>query len=255
MKSPGIVLLIGSLLAPPLGSSNDAWQTGRIVDVQKNVTTKTLYWLVNTPVTQDETTYTVSVHLKDKVFTGAYEAGRVQGAPPEEWVKDRPVKVQIDDDLMYLRAPAGNQFKLNIVKRKSAAMMRPVTAAELAEAYASPAANPDDSVTGFIPPATGSATAPTPRQQPASAAQPAAAPAAASKPAAEPAGTIAVRSTPYLADVYVDGQNMGYTPAKLSLPPGKHAVRFEKQGYKTWSKEITLTAGSELLLDATLEKK
>jgi hypothetical protein len=32
-------------------------------------------------------------------------------------------------------------------------------------------------------------------------------------------------------------------------------VRFEKQGYKTWSKEITLTAGSELLVDATLEKK
>jgi hypothetical protein len=254
MKISGLILGLGALLlAPAWCSSNPAWQPGRIVDVQKDVTTKTLYWLANTPVTEDETTYTVSVHLKDKILTGVYESGRVQGPPPEEWVKDRAVNLQIDGDTMYLRAPTGSSFKLKIVKRKTAAMMRPVTAVELAEAYASPAENPDESVTGFIPPAS-AATPAAPRQQPGPAAQPAPAPAP-SKPAAEPTGTISVRTSPYLAEVYLDGQNMGYTPAKLSLPPGKHTVRFEKQGYKTWSKEITLTAGSELLVDATLEKK
>jgi hypothetical protein len=252
MKISGLILVLGALLlAPAWCSSSPAWQPGRIVDVQKDVTTKTLYWLANTPVTEDETTYTVSVHLKDKILTGVYELSRVQGPPPEEWVKDRAVNIQVDGDSMYLRTPTGSDFKLKIVRRKAATMMRPVTAAELAEAYASPAEDADESVTGFIPP---SGTPARPRPQAAPATQPAPVPAAA-KPAPEPTGTISVRTTPYLADLYLDGQNMGYTPAKLSLPAGKHTVRFEKQGYKTWSKEITLTAGSELLVDATLEKK
>jgi hypothetical protein len=68
-------------------------------------------------------------------------------------------------------------------------------------------------------------------------------------------GTVQVRSTPYLSEVFVDGDSMGYTPAKVSLPPGKHSFRVEKAGYKAWTKEIVITAGSELTLDASLEKK
>jgi len=41
--------------------------------------------------------------------------------------------------------------------------------------------------------------------------------------------------------------------AKLKLPPGKHSFRCEKSGHKPWSKEITVTTGSEQTLDATLE--
>jgi hypothetical protein len=48
---------------------------------------------------------------------------------------------------------------------------------------------------------------------------------------------------------------MGYTPAKINLPPGKHAFRVEKPGYKPWTKEMMITVGSELALDASLEKK
>jgi hypothetical protein len=40
--------------------------------------------------------------------------------------------------------------------------------------------------------------------------------------------------------------------AKVSLPPGKHSFRVEKSGYKVWTKEITITVGSELTLDATM---
>jgi len=64
-----------------------------------------------------------------------------------------------------------------------------------------------------------------------------------------------VRSTPYLSEVFVDGNSMGYTPAKITLPPGKYMFRVEKQGYKPWTKEMTIAVGSELTLDASLEKK
>jgi len=41
----------------------------------------------------------------------------------------------------------------------------------------------------------------------------------------------------------------------VSLTPGKHSFRVEKPGYRPWTKEITITVGSELTLDASLEKK
>ena len=65
---------------------------------------------------------------------------------------------------------------------------------------------------------------------------------------------MSVSSTPYLSEILVDGASMGYTPAKLKLAPGKHTFRVEKPGYKAWSKEIMVTAGSEMTLDATLSK-
>ena len=68
-------------------------------------------------------------------------------------------------------------------------------------------------------------------------------------------GSVSIRSTPYLAEIFVDGNDMGYAPAKVNLAPGKHSVRLEKPGYKNWTKDITMTAGSELTLDATLERK
>jgi hypothetical protein len=45
---------------------------------------------------------------------------------------------------------------------------------------------------------------------------------------------------------------MGYTPAKLKLAPGKHSLRCEKHGYNPWTKDVTVTADTELTLDATL---
>jgi len=66
---------------------------------------------------------------------------------------------------------------------------------------------------------------------------------------------VTVRSTPYLSEVFVDGESMGYTPAKIALLPGKHTFRVEKPGYKSWTKEMTITVGSELTLDATLDRR
>ena len=57
------------------------WQVGRIQSVRKDVASKTLYYVVNTPVTEDVTTYTVAVHVNDKLVTGFYEQDKVQDAP------------------------------------------------------------------------------------------------------------------------------------------------------------------------------
>ena len=65
-------------------------------------------------------------------------------------------------------------------------------------------------------------------------------------------GTIAVRSTPDDAAVYVDGQFVGYTPVSYGTRPGRHDVRVERQGYETFSQSINVRPGSTATVDARL---
>jgi PEGA domain len=81
------------------------------------------------------------------------------------------------------------------------------------------------------------------------------APAPAPPPAiAEEKGKILVSSTPEGAEVYVDDAFVGNAPATLQLASGKHIVRVALEGYKDWAKEVSVFAGSEVGLKATLEK-
>jgi hypothetical protein len=57
------------------------------------------------------------------------------------------------------------------------------------------------------------------------------------------------------ADIYADGAFIGNAPANLKLPAGKHTIRVSQSDYKDWSREITVQAGAESRLIATLEKK
>jgi hypothetical protein len=56
------------------------------------------------------------------------------------------------------------------------------------------------------------------------------------------------------ADVYVDGQFYGNSPATLKLKPGKHTIQVKASGYKDWSREVSTDSASEAHLTAVLEK-
>src|SRR5713226_3617675 len=68
-------------------------------------------------------------------------------------------------------------------------------------------------------------------------------------------GTLQVTSTPEGAEVLADGAFVGNAPATLKLGPGKHTIRVSLSGYKEWSREMTVLAGSEVKLAAVLEKQ
>jgi hypothetical protein len=67
-------------------------------------------------------------------------------------------------------------------------------------------------------------------------------------------GTVNVTTNPDGADVYVDGQFYGNSPATLKLKPGKHSIAVKMSGYKDWAREMSTDAGSDSHLTATLEK-
>lgn len=67
-------------------------------------------------------------------------------------------------------------------------------------------------------------------------------------------GTVILTATPENADVSVDGNFVGNAPVNLKLTPGKHSVAVSAKGYREFTREISVFAGSEVRLVATLEK-
>ena len=70
---------------------------------------------------------------------------------------------------------------------------------------------------------------------------------------AQPA-TVTVKSTPPGADINVDGKFVGSTPSTIPLPPGDHMISVEKEGLRPWQRQMTVNAGANINIDATLEK-
>ena len=235
-----VLIGIGVVADSRFAGAETLRQYGRIVAVKKSVTSTTKAWVVNTPLDEEHTQYTISVHVQDRIIVGSYEISAAQSEPPTEWTPGSAVKLEVSGDTLYLRSATGS-LRLHITQRKTAGPMQAVTPEEkksLSELDA-----PPQSMVGFSKAGEGKATAPEPAPQPTP------------PPAAPSTGTVTVRSTPFLSEVFVDGDSMGYTPAKIAIGPGKHSFRVEKPGYKAWRKEMTITVGSELTLDATLGKQ
>jgi len=67
-------------------------------------------------------------------------------------------------------------------------------------------------------------------------------------------GAVNVSSSPSGADILIDGDFVGNSPAVLKLSPGKHSVTIKLAGYADWTRDITVQAASEVQLTANLVK-
>ena len=157
---------------------------------------------------------------------------------------------------------------------------------DAAKAVAAPASAVPASAASAAPAAAGNAAQPaTEREAPATsgkAVQPAAgnavqpatakaAPAAtgnAVQPAAQTSGVVeaatpsharqtvkcSFTSTPAGAEITVDGRYVGSTPSVLGLTTGTHVVVVSTVGFAQWKRELAVEPGSELTVNAVLEK-
>lgn len=67
-------------------------------------------------------------------------------------------------------------------------------------------------------------------------------------------GTLSLTSEPSGAEVYVDNTFSGNTPCKLTIDAGKHTVKVTAKDHKDWSRELTVGTGSEMTVNAEMEK-
>lgn len=80
-------------------------------------------------------------------------------------------------------------------------------------------------------------------------------PATAATPAAKKeTGTLSVTSEPNGAEVYIDNEFAGNTPCKLTVDAGKHTIKVTAKDHKDWSRDMTIREGSEMTVNAAMEK-
>ena len=61
-------------------------------------------------------------------------------------------------------------------------------------------------------------------------------------------------SMPAGAEITVDGRYVGSTPSAVSLSVGTHAVEVSLPRFAPWKRDLTVSSGSELTVNAVLEK-
>jgi hypothetical protein len=61
-------------------------------------------------------------------------------------------------------------------------------------------------------------------------------------------------STPSGAEVTLDGRYVGSTPSILEVATGNHTVLISLPGFAPWKRELTVSPGSELTVNAVMEK-
>src|SRR6266542_3681418 len=65
---------------------------------------------------------------------------------------------------------------------------------------------------------------------------------------------VTIKSVPEGAEISIDGKFAGSTPSTLRLKFGEHRISIKQVGYVLWERTMTLSAGGNITVDATLEK-
>ena len=114
------MVLLAVALAAGAQAVERPYQSGKIVDVQRKIETRVLYYLVNTPVTQDDPYYEVSVQLGNTVYRGVYKPRHENETLPEEWKAKAEVQVKVEGRHLYVKRPNGTEVEFAIAKRTAA---------------------------------------------------------------------------------------------------------------------------------------
>jgi hypothetical protein len=111
------VVLVLAVMLPYLRAAEKPYEMAKIVDVQQKAHTRVLYYLSNTPVTQDDPYFEVSVQAKEMIYIGEYTPIHSSQTLPEEWRPDAVVKARIEKRHMFLKRLAGDDLDFVIIKR------------------------------------------------------------------------------------------------------------------------------------------
>jgi hypothetical protein len=66
--------------------------------------------------------------------------------------------------------------------------------------------------------------------------------------------SVTIKSVPDGAEISIDGKFAGNTPSTMRLKSGEHKISVKQDGYVLWERTITLSAGGNITVNATLEK-
>jgi len=114
-----IAALLAVLVSQPsLRAAERQYGPGRIVDVEKKARERVLYYLVNTPVTQDDPYYELSLQQSNWLYVAEYTPRHAADSLPEDWKPGTEVQIKLaDKHHAWVRVPGGSELQLTVTKR------------------------------------------------------------------------------------------------------------------------------------------
>lgn len=120
-RIPVRIGLLLFLVTFPLFAVEKQYETGKILDVQQKARTRTLYYLVNTPVTRDDPYYELTVQVRDTVYVAEYTPRHSPDTLPDDWRTGTEIQLKADKRHLLVKRPGEAQADLVIVKHMPAA--------------------------------------------------------------------------------------------------------------------------------------
>ena len=117
MKRPAFALILLFSAISAVFAVQQPYEDGNVIDIQQKVNTRILYYQVNTPITQDDPYYEVSVQVGPTIYVGQYTPRHTSDTLPEDMTVTAPVQVRIDKRHMFVKRPGGSELDLTITKR------------------------------------------------------------------------------------------------------------------------------------------
>jgi hypothetical protein len=108
------------LVIPALCAVEHPYQSATVVDVQQKMNTRVLYYQVNTPITQDDSYYEISVQVGDTDWVGQYTPRYRSDTLPQDLMVDSLVQVRLEKRHMFLKRPNGGELDLVLMKHAPA---------------------------------------------------------------------------------------------------------------------------------------
>ena len=111
-------LLVVLLFFSDLYAAEKQYETGRIVTVEKKFHTRVLYYLVNTPITQDDPYYELLLQLGNTVLLTEFTPRHAADDLPDGWKDNAEVQMKVTDKHhVWVKQDGGIELQLLIVKR------------------------------------------------------------------------------------------------------------------------------------------
>ena len=123
-RIPAIAALLATLISlSNMHASEREFAPGRIVTVEKKSHQRVLYYIVNTPIYQEDSYYELSLELGTTLYLTEYTPRHAADELPDGWQDDAEVQMKVTDKHhVAVRQQGGPELQLVIVKRTSSAV-------------------------------------------------------------------------------------------------------------------------------------
>jgi hypothetical protein len=101
----------------PVYAVTPGYQRGTIVAVEQKAHTRILYYLVNTPITQDDPYFEVSLKLGPTSYLCEYTPTRQRETLPDDWKPATEIEAKVKGRHISVRRPGGDEVDLIWIKK------------------------------------------------------------------------------------------------------------------------------------------